>query len=115
MFAMAQGRRALVTKILELSKDVAPALLKIDEGKEALREEIAETGEGFTETIEGLGTVEGKVGCEREVTGFEYVLNQDAFAKLPESRRKKLIEDQELVQLRQVVRSARKPSVTVRL
>lgn len=112
---MAQGLKALCTDILQRSHKVAPDLLKIDEDKEAAREYIAETGQGFTETIEGLGTVEGKVGCEEEVKGFEYVLNQDAFAKLPEARRKKLIDEQKLVWLRQIVRPARKPSVTVRL
>lgn len=111
---MAQGRKALVTKVLKLSKDVAPTLLEIDDGKEALREEIAETGEGFTETIEGLGTVEGKVGCEAGVKGFEYVLEQAAFAKLTEARRKKLMDDG-LVWLKQITQPARKPSVTVRL
>lgn len=111
---MAQGRRQLATTILTLQKKIAPDLLKIDECKEALRAEIQDSGEGFTEEVPGLGTVEGKAGCEAKVKGFAYIINQTAFADFPEGRREKLIADG-IVSKEVLTQPARKPSVTVRL
>lgn len=111
---MAQGRRQIATTILTLQKKIAPDLLKIDECKEALRGEIQETGEGFTEEVPGLGTVEGKAGSEAKLKGILPVLDASAFLTLPESRREKLLGDGLVINEEQW-QPARKPSVTVRL
>ena len=52
---MALGRRTIAEELLKLEKKVAPDLRKIDEHKEGLRALSEESGEGFTEEVEGLG------------------------------------------------------------
>lgn len=111
---MAQGRRKLCETLLTLEREVAPALLKIDECKDALREISSETGEGFKEEVAGLGTVEVKAGREAEITGTSPQLVVAAFLKLGEAARKRHVEAG-LVEVVDVVKKAAKPSVTVRL
>src|SRR5258708_36645384 len=63
------GRREIATELLKLQKKIEPALLAIDGYKEQLRAISKDTGEGFTEEIEGLGSVEVKAGREAKLTG----------------------------------------------
>lgn len=111
---MAQGLEKLCEKVARKKLEIAPALLEIEEGLEALRAYISETGQGFTVVVDGVGTVEGKAGADRKLKGVLPVLKADAFLDLSEARRAKLIGDG-LVEQEEQWQPARKPSVTVRL
>lgn len=108
------GRRAIAEKLLELQKKLEPDLLKIDGYKEQLRGLCQDAGESFTEEVEGLGSVEVKAGSDKKFKGIVPTIVAETFLALPESRRKKLIDD-ELVVMTEQYTNARSPSVTVRL
>jgi hypothetical protein len=111
---MANSRRAIATELLKLQKKLEPALLAIDGYKEQLRAWAKDTGEGFTEEVEGLGTVEVKAGREAELKGTCPELVVEEALKLPAGRLKKLI-DSGLIKMAEVWSKKASPSVTVRL
>src|SRR5258708_36358164 len=86
------GRREIATELLKLQKKIEPTLLAIDGYKEQLRAISKDTGEGFTEEIEGLGTVEVKAGREEKLTGKRPELVIEAAYALPAGRPTKRIE-----------------------
>jgi hypothetical protein len=110
---MANSRRAIATKLLELQQKIAPDLLKIDGYKDQLRDIGAEEG-AFTEEIDGLGSVEVKGGSEKKLKGLVPTLHNDAYMALSEARRATLAKEG-IVTMEQDWAPARKPSVTVRL
>src|SRR5258708_4549120 len=86
------GRREIATELLKLQKKIGPALLAIDGYEEQLRAISKDTGEGFTEEIEGLGSVEVKAGREEKCIGSRPELVVEEARALPPSRLQKLIE-----------------------
>ena len=111
---MANSRRAIAEELLKLQKKIEPALLKIDGYKEQLRDISKEIGEGFTEEIEGLGSVEVKAGREAKLTGTRPELVIEAALALPAGRLNKLIESG-LIKMAEIWSKKASPSVTVRL
>jgi hypothetical protein len=111
---MANSRHAIAEKLLRLQAKVEPDLLAIDGLKDQLREISKESGEGFTEEVEGLGTVEVKAGREKEFKGRIPVLKPEAFLALAEGKQKKL-EANQIVAWENLYTKASSPSVTVRL
>ncbi len=111
---MANSRRAIALELLKLQKQIEPALLAIDGYKEQLRTISKDTGEGFTEEIEGLGTVEVKAGREAKLTGTCPELVVEAAVALPAGRLNKLIESG-LIKMVEVWSKKASPSVTARL
>jgi len=111
---MANSRRAIATELLKLQKKIEPVLLAIDAYKEQLRAISKDTGEGFTEEIEGLGSVEVKAGREAKLTGTCPELVVEAALAMPAGRLKKLI-DSGLIKMAEVWSKKASPSVTVRL
>jgi serine kinase of HPr protein (carbohydrate metabolism regulator) len=110
----AASSKAIAKELLQLEKKIAPDLLRIDGLKEKLRELCTKTGAGFTEEIEGLGSVEVKAGKAAELKGLAPQLQVPVYLKLPEKRRKEF-ERQGLVIMAEQWSKASKPSVTVRL
>src|SRR5258708_34803684 len=86
------GRREIATELLKLQKKIEPALLAIDGYKEQLRAISKDAGEGFTEEVEGLGTVEVKAGREAKLTGTCPELVVQAALTLPAGRVNKPID-----------------------
>jgi len=113
---MARNRdaRVLCEKLLKLQHKIADDLLQIDDCKEALRGICEENGEGFTEEVEGLGSVEVKAGQEAKLKGILPVLKAEIFLGLTERRRDTLISEG-IVAMEEQRSRATKPSVTVRL
>jgi len=111
---MAQGQRVLCEKLLKIQQKIAPDLLLIDECKDALRKIAEETGEGFTEEVQGLGTVEVKAGREAQLKGTCPEIVTEAYYALTRNRQDKLVE-QGLIKIAEQWSKAAKPSVTVRL
>lgn len=111
---MANSRRAIATELLKLEKKVAPALLAIDGYKEQLRAICKEEGKGFTEAVEGLGSVEVKAGRKAKLTGTCPELVVEVALKLPAGRLAKLIESG-LIKMVEIWTKKASPSVTVRL
>jgi hypothetical protein len=108
------GRREIATELLKLEKKIAPALLAIDGLKDQLRAISKDAGEGFTEEIEGLGSVEVKAGREAKLTGTCPELVVEAALALPAGRLNRLIESG-LIRMAEVWSKKASPSVTVRL
>lgn len=111
---MAQGRRALAQKLLTLQRKVADDLTAIDDCKEALRDISADTGESFTEEVEGLGAIEVKAGREAQLKGTCPELVIEAYLKASPRKQAQLFEDG-FVKIAEVWSKAARPSVTVRL
>lgn len=111
---MAQGREANCRKLLTLTRKIADDVQQIEDCKEAARADAEEHEEGFTVPVDGLGEVQVTGPVESKFKGIEYQLEQEAFIDLPEGRRKKLIGDGLVKEVRNYS-GARKPSVTVRL
>jgi hypothetical protein len=111
---MALGRAAIAKRLLEIQKRIEPDLLAIDGFKEKLRELCTKAGEGFTEEVEGLGSVEVKAGTNAALKGVLPKLDPEAFLKLPSATRKGLIKSKLVIEEEQWSK-ATKPSVTVRL
>src|ERR1043166_3522032 len=89
---MAFNRRAVCERILKLTRRIAPDVDAIADDKEKLRKDVEDTGQGFTEEIPGLGSVEVKAGCKGGLKGILPVLVPDEFLKLTGGRRKALVE-----------------------
>src|SRR6266446_1352977 len=107
---MANSRRAIATELLKLQKKIEPVLLAIDGYKEQLRAISKDTGEGFTEEIEGLGSVEVKAGREAKLTGTCPELVVEAAYALPAGKLNKLIESG-LIKMVEIWSKAARPSV----
>jgi hypothetical protein len=101
---MATTRRTIAEKLLE----------RIDGYKEQLRGLCEASGEGFTEEVEGVGSVEVKAGTDKRFKGIVPELAAQAFLEISKARQQKLIDDK-LVVMTTEYSPARKPSVTVRL
>jgi hypothetical protein len=110
----AKGRRAIAEELVELQLELEPKLLKIDELKEKLRGICEASGQAFTEEIAGKGSVEVRAGKDKELKGTVPTLKPEIYLALPKARRDAL-EEQGLVEIKQLWSSASKPSVTVRL
>src|SRR5258707_1448052 len=108
------GRREIATELLKLQKKIEPALLAIDGYKEQLRAISENTGKGFKEEIEGLGSVEVKAGREAKLTGTCPQLVVEAAYALPAGRLNKLIESG-LIKIPEGWSKKASPSETVRL
>lgn len=111
---MANSRSAIAKVLLETQRRISADLLRIDGLKEQLRDLCEKDGAGFTEEVEGLGSVEVKAGAPAKLRGILPELDPEAFLALPESRRAKMIGDG-LVEMAEQWSKASKPSVTVRL
>jgi hypothetical protein len=105
-------RREIAAELLTLQKKIEPILLQIDDYKERLRDIVKDTGAGFTEEIEGLGSVEVKAGREAKLTGTCPELVVEAALAMPAGRLKRLIESG-LIKMVEVWSKKASPSVTV--
>jgi hypothetical protein len=110
---MAINRRAICERILKLTRGIAGDVDAIADAKEKLRKDVEDTGQGFTEEVPGLGSVEVKAGCKGGLKGILPVLVPDAFLDLTDGRRKALIEGGIVVMEEQRSKDTR-PAVTVR-
>jgi hypothetical protein len=95
-----------------LQHKIGPDL--IEDCKEALRGISEQRKEGFTEEVEGLGSVEVKAGREAECKGESPRLNIQKFLELDMPEKRRLLQ-RELVLMEQTWSKAARPSVTVRL
>jgi hypothetical protein len=107
-------RRELCEEVLKLTRKIAPDVDTIEARKEQLRGISEETGEGFSEELEKLGTVEVTAAKAKRFKGIVPTLIPEAFVALPEARQKTLIADGLVEMVNEYTREA-KPSVTVRL
>lgn len=110
----AAARRKLAEKLVDLQAEIAPALQKIDDLKDQLREASIEAGEGFTEEVTGKGTVEVTAEHKAAFKGLMPTLVADAFLALKDAAKKKLRDDGLVIDKKLFTRASR-PSVTVRL
>jgi len=90
--ATADHRHTIAFLLLKLEKKIAADLLKIDDCKERLRAISKETGEGFTEEVEGLGSVEVRAGRKAKLTGTCPELVVEAALAMPAGKLTKLID-----------------------
>jgi hypothetical protein len=111
---MAETRRTIAEKVIELTHKIADDVPRIEEGKEKLRAIATEANEGFVETFGQMGEIQVSAPSERKFKGIVPELNAEAYLDLAESRRKKLEEDGVVTMTREYTKGA-KPSVTVRM
>lgn len=105
---------AIAERLLDLSREIAPAAGLISDLKETLRKIVEESGDSFLIEVPGKGSVEVKAGAEERFKGIVPTLVPEVFLELPESRRNKLVDDGVVVMEKQHTKASR-PAVTVRL
>ncbi len=110
---MANTRREIAQELIALERRIAPTVAEIEVLKEKLRAEAITAGAGFTEEIDG-DSVKVTAASESKLKGIMPVLKPEAFLKLAEQRREKLIADG-VITMQQQWTDARKPSVKVEL
>ena len=105
---------AICERILDLSREIEPAVGLISDLKESLRKIVEDTGEALNIEIKGKGQVTVSAGAEEKFRGIVLVLDEAAFLDLPDARRERLIADQVVTMEKQFTKATR-PAVTVRL
>ena len=111
---MADNRHALAENVLRVARKMQPDVDSLEADKAKLRAISAQSGEGFTETVEKLGEVEVKAGQDKKFKALVPVLDPDKFLDLASGQQEKLIKDGVVAMERQYSKET-KPSVTVRL
>jgi hypothetical protein len=105
---------AIARLLLKLQHKIAADLTKIEDCKEALRGISEERKAGFTEEVEGLGSVEVKAGREAKCKGESPRLNIQKYLALEMSEKRRLLQ-REVIFMEQSWSKAARLSVTVRL
>jgi hypothetical protein len=75
-------RRKLAEELLDLQASIADTLVKIEKGKEKLREISDQLGERFEEEIAGKGCVKVYPAKESKLIGVLPVLTPELFQRL---------------------------------